>query len=225
MIDKSASALGRRCLTRWLRRPLVERRAIETRLDAVDALVEASVERTELQDGLADAYDLERLVGRISRGRAHARDLRSLQATLSVVPDLIETLDGIDALAPYRERLDPLEAVADLIEGAIVDEPPTELTEGGVIKPSFDADLDELRTTEREGRQWVAELEAAERERTGIDSLSVGHNQVHGYYIEVTNPNLDRVPDDYTRRQTLKNSERFYTPELKERENEIFGAA
>jgi len=225
VIDKSASALGRRCLTRWLRRPLVERRAIETRLDAVDALVEASVERTELQDGLADAYDLERLVGRISRGRAHARDLRSLQATLSVVPDLIETLDGIDALAPYRERLDPLEAVADLIEGAIVDEPPTELTEGGVIKPSFDADLDELRTTEREGRQWVAELEAAERERTGIDSLSVGHNQVHGYYIEVTNPNLDRVPDDYTRRQTLKNSERFYTPELKERENEIFGAA
>jgi len=225
VIDKSASALGRRCLTRWLRRPLVERRAIETRLDAVDALVEASVERTELQDGLADAYDLERLVGRISRGRAHARDLRSLQATLSVVPDLIETLDGIDALAPYRERLDPLEAVADLIEGAIVDEPPTELTEGGVIKPSFDADLDELRTTEREGRQWVAELEAAERERTGIDSLSVGHNQVHGYYIEVTNPNLDRVPDDYTRRQTLKNSKRFYTPELKERENEIFGAA
>jgi DNA mismatch repair protein MutS len=225
VIDKSASALGRRCLTRWLRRPLVERRAIETRLDAVDALVEASVERTELQDGLANAYDLERLVGRVSRGRAHARDLRSLQATLSVVPDLIETLDGIDALAPYRERLDPLEAVADLIDSAIVDEPPTELTEGGVIKPSFDAELDELRTTEREGRQWVAELEAAERERTGIDSLSVGHNQVHGYYIEVTNPNLDRVPDDYTRRQTLKNSERFYTPELKERENEIFGAA
>ena len=225
VIDESTSALGRRCLTRWLRRALVDREAIETRLDAVGALVDASVERAELQDGLAGAYDLERLVGRVSRGRAHARDLRSLQATLSVVPELVATLDGIDALAPYRERLDPLEEVADLIEGAIVDEPPTELTEGGVIKPSFDADLDELRTTEREGRQWVAELEAAERERTGIDSLSVGHNQVHGYYIEVTNPNLDQVPDDYTRRQTLKNSERFYTPELKERENEIFGAA
>jgi len=225
VIDESASALGRRCLTRWLRRPLVDREAIEERLDAIDALVDASVERAALQDQLADAYDLERLIGRVSRGRANARDLRSLQATLSVVPELIATLDGIDALAPYRERLDPLEEVADLIDSAIVDEPPTELTEGGVIKPSFDADLDELRTTEREGRQWVAELEAAERERTGIDSLSVGHNQVHGYYIEVTNPNLDRVPDDYTRRQTLKNTERFYTPELKERENEIFGAA
>ena len=225
VVDESASALGRRCLTRWLRRPLVDREAIDSRLDAVEALADASVVRTELQGLLATAYDLERLVGRVSRGRANARDLRSLQATLSVVPDLIDRLAGVDSLDPYRERLDPLEGVAELIEGAIVDEPPTELTEGGVIKPSFDAELADLRTTEREGRQWVAELEAAERERTGIDSLSVGHNQVHGYYIEVTNPNLDSVPDDYTRRQTLKNAERFYTPELKERENEIFGAA
>ncbi|MFW6321497.1 MAG: DNA mismatch repair protein MutS, partial [Halohasta sp.] len=185
VLDETASALGRRCLTRWLRRPLVERRAIEDRLDAVDTLADASVVRTELQELLATAYDLERLVGRISRGRANARDLRSLGATLSVVPDLVETLEGFDALDPYRERLDPLEGVAELIDDAIVDEPPTELTEGGLIKPGFDDDLDELRTTEREGRQWVAELEAAERERTGIDSLSVGHNQVHGYYIEV----------------------------------------
>ena len=225
VIDETASALGRRCLTRWLRRPLVDRTAIESRHDAVEALVGDSVGRVELQDQLATAYDLERLVGRISRGRANARDLRSLQATLSVVPDLIETLADREALAAYRERLDPIQEVAERIDTAIVDDPPTELTEGGVITPSFDAELDELRTTEREGRQWVAELEAAERERTGIDSLSVGHNQVHGYYIEVTNPNLDSVPDDYTRRQTLKNAERFYTPELKERENEIFGAA
>ena len=225
VVDETASALGRRCLTRWLRRPLVDRESIEARHDAVAALVGDSVARAALQEQLATAYDLERLVGRVSRGRANARDLRSLQATLSVVPDLVETLAGREALAAYRDRLDPIEAVAELIDTAIVDDPPAELTEGGVIEPSFDAELDDLRTTEREGRQWVAELEAAERERTGIDSLSVGHNQVHGYYIEVTNPNLDRVPDDYTRRQTLKNAERFYTPELKQREDEIFGAA
>jgi DNA mismatch repair protein MutS len=225
VIDETASALGRRCLTRWLRRPLVDRSEIESRLDAVEALTDASVTRTELHDLLKEAYDLERLVGRISRGRAHARDLRSLQATLSVVPELKEALSEFDALAEYRERLDELAAIAELIDDAIVADPPTELTEGGVIRPEFDDDLNALRTTETEGRQWVAELEATERERTGIDSLSVGHNQVHGYYIEVTNPNLDKVPEDYTRRQTLKNAERFYTPELKEREDEIFGAA
>jgi DNA mismatch repair protein MutS len=225
VIDETASALGRRCLTRWLRRPLVDHERIEARLDAVEALADASVVRTEFHDLLKNAYDLERLVGRISRGRANARDLRSLQATLSVVPELSTTLSDLDAFEAYCERLDPLEDIAELIDDAIVSDPPTELTEGGVIRPSFDEDLNELRTTEDEGRQWVATLEATERERTGIDSLSVGHNQVHGYYIEVTNPNLDQVPDDYTRRQTLKNSERFYTPELKAREDEIFGAA
>jgi len=227
VIDETSSALGRRCLQRWLRRPLVDAQAIDNRLDAVDALVDNSVTRAKIHDLLKDAYDLERLVGRISRGRATPRDLRSLHATLSVVPQLREQLEGIDgqALTAYRERLDPLADIADRIDSAIVEEPPMELTEGGVIRPTYDDDLAELRSTERAGRQWVAELEARERERTGIDSLSVGHNQVHGYYIEVTNPNLDAVPDDYTRRQTLKNAERFYTPELKEREDEIFGAA
>ena len=227
VIDETSSALGRRCLNRWLRRPLVDRKAIETRLDAVAPLTDASVARTRIHEQLGKAYDLERLVGRISRGRATPRDLRSLFATLAVVPTLREQLDEIDveALNAYRERLDPLSDIADRIDSALVDEPPMELTEGGVIRPTYDDTLADLRATERAGRQWVAELEASERERTGIESLSVGHNQVHGYYIEVTNPNLDSVPDDYTRRQTLKNAERFYTPELKDREDEIFGAA
>ncbi len=225
VIDETSSALGRRCLNRWLRRPLVDRDAIETRLDAVETLTEESVTRAQIQELLKDAYDLERLVGRISRGRATPRDLRSLHATVAVVPEIRDQLDGIDALDGYRERLDPLAEVADRIDSAIVDDPPMELTDGGVIRPDFDAELAELRQTESDGRQWVADLEASERERTGIESLSVGHNQVHGYYIEVTNPNLESVPDDYTRRQTLKNAERFYTPELKEREDEIFGAA
>ena len=225
VLDETASALGRRCLDRWLRRPLVDRAAIEDRLDAVEALVGDGVVRSDLSDLLAEAYALERLAGRVSRERANARDLRALHATLSIVPDLKEHIADIPALSDHHDRLDELRDVATLIDEAISPEPPMELTEGGVIKQSFDDELTDLRTTEQQGREWVADLEAAERRRTGIDSLSVGHNQVHGYYIEVTNPNLDQVPDDYTRRQTLKNAERFYTPELKEREDEIFGAA
>jgi len=240
VLDETSCALGRRCLERWLRRPLVDADAIRGRHDAVGELVDRTLVREGAADALAAAYDLERLVGRVSRGRADARDLRSLHATLAVVPDLKATLadaeagsaDGVDGEAPrtdhlrdLRDRLDKLVEIRELIDEAIAVNPLPEITEGGVIREGFDDDLDALRATEREGREWVAELEAAERERTGIDSLSVGHNQVHGYYIEVTDANLDRVPDDYRRRQTLKNSERYYTPELKEREEEIVGAA
>jgi len=229
VLDDTACALGRRKLDGWLRRPLVDRDRIEARLDAVDALVDAGVARETIREALREVYDLERLAGRVSRGRANARDLRSLATTLDAVPDVCAGLADVAAdtarLDALRERIDPLDDVRGLIDRAIRPDPPIEVTEGGVIREGFDGELDDLRTTEREGREWVADLEARERERTGIDSLSVGHNQVHGYYIEVTDPNLDRVPDDYTRRQTLKNAERFYTPELKRREDEILGAA
>ena len=240
VLDETSCALGRRCLERWLRRPLVDAEAIRSRHDAVGELVDRTLVREGVADALAAAYDLERLVGRISRGRADARDLRSLHATLAVVPELKATLGGVadrysekagadtprtDHLRGVRDRLDELVEVRELIDEAIATNPPPEITEGGVIREGFDDDLDALRSTEREGREWVAELEASERERTGIDSLSVGHNQVHGYYIEVTDANIDLVPDDYRRRQTLKNSERYYTPELKSREEEIVGAA
>jgi len=229
VLDDTACALGRRKLDGWLRRPLVDRERIEARLDAVDALTDAALARETIRDALHTVYDLERLAGRVSRGRADARDLRSLKATLDAVPDVLAGVDDVDGdaarLDELRERIDPVDDVRDLIERAIRPDPPVELTEGGVIREGFDGELDDLRATEREGRAWVAELEARERERTGIDSLSVGHTQVHGYYIEVTDPNLDRVPDDYTRRQTLKNAERFYTPALKRREDEILGAA
>ena len=246
VLDETSCALGRRCLERWLRRPLVDADAIRSRHDAVGELAERTLVREGIRDALAAAYDLERLVGRVSRGRADARDLRSLHATLAVVPELKATLAGADGegdrggdadaeanphrprtdhLRDLRERLDELAAVRELIDEAIAVSPPPEITDGGVIREGFDDDLDALRATEREGREWVADLEASERERTGIDSLSVGHNRVHGYYIEVTDANLDRVPDDYRRRQTLKNSERYVTPELKEREEQIVGAA
>ncbi|WP_049898717.1 DNA mismatch repair protein MutS [Halococcus agarilyticus] len=227
VLDETSCALGRRELDRWLRRPLLDRAAIEARLDAVEELTRDSLVREEARELLREVYDVERLAARVSRGRANARDLRALKATLDVVPRLRETLADAesDLLVECREGFDALDDVRGLIGRAIQAEPPAEITEGGVIAPGFDDDLDDLRTTAREGREWVASLEDRERERTGIDSLSVGHTEVHGYYIEVTNPNLDRVPEEYTRRQTLKNSERFYTPELERREDEILGAA
>ncbi|PSQ47901.1 DNA mismatch repair protein MutS, partial [Halobacteriales archaeon SW_12_67_38] len=200
VLDETACSLGRRELDRWLRRPLLDRAEIEARLDAVAELTRDSLVREEARELLREVYDIERLAARVSRGRA--------------------TL-----LVECREELDALDDVRGLIGRAIQAEPPAEITEGGVIAPGFDDDLDDLRTTAREGREWVASLEDRERERTGIDSLAVGHTEVHGYYIEVTNANLDAVPEEYTRRQTLKNAERFYTPELERREDEILGAA
>ncbi|WP_336025578.1 DNA mismatch repair protein MutS [Halobellus salinisoli] len=226
-VDHTACALGRRKLEAWLRRPLVDRERIERRHDAVGELLDRPLVRETLSEHLEDVYDLERLAARVARERANARDLRSLQTTLAVVPDVVDALADADsaALRDLRDSLDELADVRGLIDRAIVSDPPQEITEGGVIRSGFDDELDEVRETEREGREWVSSLEARERERTGIDSLEVGYNQVHGYYIEVTNPNLDRVPDDYTRRQTLKNAERFYTPELKRREDEILSAS
>jgi len=226
-LDRTACAPGRRKLESWLRRPLLDRERIERRHDAVAELLDRPMARETVRDHLEQVYDLERLAARVSRERANARDLRSLQTTLDVVPDVKAALEDAEseALRDLRGSLDELADVRDLIERAIEPDPPQEITEGGVVREGFDDELDEIRATEREGREWVASLEERERERTGIDSLEVGYNQVHGYYIEVTNPNLDRVPDDYTRRQTLKNAERFYTPELKRREDEILSAA
>ncbi|NUC71449.1 DNA mismatch repair protein MutS [Haloterrigena sp. SYSU A558-1] len=226
VLDETASALGGRKLRDWIRRPLLEPARIEARHDAVAELKSAVRTRERLHDRLREVYDLERLIGRISRERANARDLRSLRDTLAVVPEIREQLADADCerLRSLRENLDPLADVRELIEDAVVAEPPIEITEGGIIAEGYDDDLDDLRGTARDGKQWIDDLEERERERTGIDSLKVGHNSVHGYYIEVTNPNLDAVPENYQRRQTLKNSERFVTPKLKEREDEIVGA-
>ena len=227
-LDETASALGGRRLRDWLRRPLLDEDRIGDRLDAVEALLSRVGDRERATELLAEVYDLERLVSRISRGRADARDLRALESTLSVVPELRacigDATDDSDLLAAVHEDLDDCPDVRGLVDRAIDESPPVEITEGGVISEGYDDRLDGLRATEREGKAWIDDLEERERERTGVDSLKVGHNSVHGYYIEVTNPNLDAVPDDYQRRQTLKNAERFYTPELKEREDEILGA-
>ncbi|WP_324663596.1 DNA mismatch repair protein MutS [Haloarcula sediminis] len=225
-VDETACALGRRKLTDWLRRPLLDEDRIEARHEAVGELKRSPGTRERLQELLSQVYDIERLISRVSRGRANARDLRSLSATLSVVPDVREALADADSrlLADLQATLDPLSETREEIEAAIRPDPPQQVTEGDVIRAGYDDELDELRSTEQSGKAWIDDLEASERERTGIDSLKVGHTAVHGYYIEVTNANLDSVPEDYQRRQTLKNSERYYTPELKEREEEILRA-
>ena len=228
-LDETASALGGRRLRDWLRRPLLDPERIEARYDAVDALRRRVDDRERASESLADVYDLERLVSRVSRGRADARDLRALESTLSVVPVIRESLAAAAAdselLREIEAALDDCPEVRTLIDRAIDESPPIEITDGGVIREGYDETLDELRQTESEGKAWIDELEADERDRTGIGSLKVGHNSVHGYYIEVTDANLESVPDDYHRRQTLKNAERFYTPELKEREDEIVRAS
>jgi DNA mismatch repair protein MutS len=226
VVDETACALGRRALTDWLRRPLLDEDRIVARHEAVGELKRSVGTRERLQDLLSAVYDVERLVSRVARGRANARDLRSLKATLDVVPDVADALADAEAplLRELRDDLDPLADVRERVGSAIAPDPPVELTEGGIIREGYSDDLDALRAAEREGKAWVEDLQASERERTGIDSLKVGHNAVHGYYIEVTDPNVDAVPEDYHRRQTLKNAERYYTPELKEREEEILEA-
>ncbi|WP_330630940.1 DNA mismatch repair protein MutS [Halocatena halophila] len=227
VLDETTTAMGRRTLADWLRRPLCDASAIQCRLDAVETLVATPLVRETLRELLADAYDLERLIARVADDRANARDCRSLQATLEILPAVAGALDTIDCqpLADRRDALPALDGVCERIDAAIQHDPPIELTDGGIITDGYDEQLDSLRSTQREGEQWINELEATERDRTGIDSLKVGYNEVHGYYIEVTNPNLDAVPEEYTRRQTLKNAERFYTPALKDREDAILGAS
>ncbi|ERG95450.1 DNA mismatch repair protein MutS [Haloquadratum walsbyi] len=232
-IDETASALGRRTLESWIRRPLVDSGAIERRHDAVSMLSANPLLVETLTEKLSQIYDLERLTARIARERADARNMRSLLQSLNNIPALnsalTETITKIDsppkALEQLQSDLDSLDDIRELIDAAICPDPPQTVTDGDVIAEGFNDELDDIRATEKSGREWVSDLETRERERTGIDSLEVGYTEVHGYYIEVTNPNLDCVPDEYTRRQTLKNAERFYTPALKRREDEIIAAS
>lgn len=226
VLDKTKTAMGKRLIRVWIERPLLNPAQILRRQNAVEELLMDGMFRDAVAEQLSGIHDLERLMTRIVYGSANARELRSLCAALSRLPELKQLLGGVSSalLREIREKIDPLEDVAALIERAIVDEPPFSIREGGMIRPGYHEELDGLRTDMGSGKEVIAQLEAREREKTGIPKLKVGYNRVFGYYIEVSNSYRDKVPDEYIRKQTLTNCERFITPDLKQLEGRILGA-
>lgn len=228
LLDETVTAMGGRLLRQWLLQPMLDRQEIVERHDAVQELTENTPLRTSLREQLSQVHDLERLVGRITYGSATPRDLVALGLSLQKMPLVRQILSPCQAaegkLSQLTENLIPMPELTDLLDRSLVEAPPASLKDGGIIRPGYARQLDELRNAAREGKGWIAALEAGERERTGIKSLKVGFNKVFGYYIEVTKANLSSVPDNYRRKQTLANSERYITPELKEKENLILGA-
>lgn len=226
VLDRTSTAMGARMMKQWLREPLNDKEKIDLRLDAVGALLDNMLARNDLTQALKAIYDLERLSARISLGSANARDLLALKISLSAIPDLKEALKdaGSELLAFLRGEIDPLSGLCSAISDAIVEDPPFSVREGGMIKPGYSAELDDLIASVKDSRDWIAGLEASEKERTGIRNLRVGYNKVFGYYIEVSRGQIEMVPDNYIRKQTLVNGERYITPELKEAENLVLNA-
>ena len=226
LLDRTVTSMGGRLLRRWLLRPLRDLEEIAARHDAVEELLRDSFRRREVREALGKLRDIERLTSRVATQAANARDLAALGASLALVPQVKQALDGVRAplLGQLAQRIDPVPEAAQLLQRAIVDDPPTSLREGGLIRSGYNAQLDDLREVARGGKKWIAELEQKERQRTGIKSLRVGYNSVFGYYIEVTHANRHMVPDHYIRKQTLRNAERYITPELKEWESKVLGA-
>jgi DNA mismatch repair protein MutS len=233
VLDETRTAMGARLLREWLTQPLLNLAALNARLDHVDAFYRDTARRESLRDLLKRIADLERLTNRVVQGIAGPRDLVAIRASLEVVPKIVEIGDwrldagkqsAISNLQSPVSNLDPCPDVVNLISRALVAEPPATLNSGGVIAPGYSAELDGIASASRNAKDWVANLERKERERTGIKSLKVGYNKVFGYYIEITTPNLPQAPAEYIRKQTLTNAERYITPDLKEYESLILNA-
>jgi len=226
VLNNTETPMGARLLRSWLVRPLRQAPAIEARLDTVECFTRQRLLLNDTREKLTNVRDLERLIARIGSGRGNARDVKALAASLLPVPTLRERLERADdaLLRETASHLHPLPELADLIERAIADTPAIGLKDGGIIRPGYRAELDELRGLASEGHDWLAKYQAAEQERTGIKTLKVRHNKVFGYYIEVSKGQTGAVPPEYERRQTLVGAERYITPELKEYEQKIFGA-
>ncbi|MHC1698250.1 MAG: DNA mismatch repair protein MutS [Geobacteraceae bacterium] len=226
LLDRTATAMGGRKLKHWINYPLVSVEKINERLDGIAELLKAPGRRSEILSLLGGVHDLERLNGRISLASAGAKDLVALKESLQQLPALLVVLDGSESalLQQIRRDTDPLKDVVDLIVRGIVENPPFLLRDGGIIADGYNPELDELRAVSREGKGFIARLEAQEKSRTGISSLKIRYNKVFGYYIEVTKSNLSGIPENYVRKQTLANAERYITEELKEYEDKVLNA-
>ncbi len=226
VLDRTKTAMGKRLLRAWAEKPLMDISEINNRQNAVEQLQENALLSGEIENGLSGVRDIERIITKAVYGTANAKDLRTLSDTLSVLPYLKGNLEGFTCrlLKAVYEDIDLLEDIKAIIDAAIVDEPPFSVREGGMIKSGYNAELDELRTIVENGTSYIAEIEAAEKEKTGIKNLRIRYNRVFGYYIEVTNSFLDKVPESYIRKQTLTNCERFITEELKQIEARVLGA-
>ncbi|MFV0516790.1 MAG: DNA mismatch repair protein MutS [Aminipila sp.] len=227
ILDKTHTAMGSRKMKQWLREPLNNSSQIKERLNTVEILCDEIIIRNNIKESLKRVYDLERLAGRIACGNANGKDLIALRNSLFILPELKAELSSLEDSLLNKldaEISSDLFEVYDLIDNAIVEDPPFTVKEGGLIKEGFSEELDNLRFSIKDGQLWIAELEGKERERTGIKNLKVRFNKVFGYYIEITKSNLDMAPEDYIRKQTLVNCERFITPELKEMESLVLNA-
>jgi DNA mismatch repair protein MutS len=231
VLDKTTTAMGGRLLRHWLLRPLLYPKDIIRRRDAVGYLLKKMIVREQLLEILSEIGDLERLIGRVCFGNANARDLAVVRRSLSRLPEVNSLLRDAPPLlaallddATNGDPLDPATELVELLDNALVDEPPLTVREGGMIKSGYSAELDELHSIRRDGHSILAEMQERERNATGISSLKINYNKVFGYYIEITNAHKDKAPANYVRKQTLVNAERYITPDLKEHENKVLGA-
>ncbi len=226
VLDRTGTAMGARKLHQMIEQPLVDRELIEKRLDAVDMLCQNTVDRDEIREYLQPVYDLERLMTRVSYGTANPRDLIALRGSLSMFAPIRQVLEDFEGglLSELRDDMDDFRDLVDLLNRSILDEPPLQVKEGGIIRGGFDADIDRLREAKTQGRQWLMNLEAEDQQRTGIKNLRIKYNKVFGYYFEVTNSFKNMVPSDYMRKQTLVGSERYTSEKLKSLEDTILNA-
>ena len=226
VLDKTKTAMGARTLRKYVEQPLIDKKEIEKRLDAVQELKDQAISREELREYLSPVYDLERLIMKITYGSANPRDLTAFRTSLEMLPPIRYILQDMQSelLQSITEDLDPLEDLCTLITNAIREDPPIAMKEGNIIRDGYNEEVDKLRRAKSDGKDWLAKLENEEREKTGIKNLRIKYNKVFGYYLEVTNSYKDLVPEYYTRKQTLANAERYITPELKELEDMILGA-
>ena len=226
VLDKTKTAMGARTLRSYIEQPLIDKRQIEERLDAVEELTRDAISRDEIREYLNPVYDLERLLGKISYQSANPRDLIAFRNSLAMMKPIKAVLSAFDKslLSQIRVDIDPFEDLYELIQAAIEEDPPVLVREGGIIKDGFDDTIDSLRKAKTEGKNWLAALEEEDRNRTGIKNLRIKYNKVFGYYFEVTNSFKNMVPKDYIRKQTLANAERYTTPRLKELEDTILNA-